>query len=238
MSSDSDAEIVAGFLADGVLLDRWTATGKWRGHSVTFRRVLRQDGSYSTWWTEIDVSAPAASDVWLEVRPMTPDLARGDTVQVPTGDLAYDAAFHVKAGPSDVIPMLFDERLRGRLLALKPVAVLSIEGGVRVEKEARLVSLESAREAVDVAVELVARIPEAFAAADRKALLESGVYRGQTAGITAQRKAEVARLVAAERAFREEVDRRVRDGKFKIEIVALVSFGLIFALWLLSALRR
>ena len=146
-----------------------TASGSRRGLAVTFSLTSRGSGSGAEAWTEIDVVRPATSLV-LELRPERRHerrlKERSLTVDVETGDPAFDGAFLVEAAPADVARALLDADVRARLLALAPVAIAPAHGWLRLEKRGWIEEPAVVVEAIDLAATIAARIPAAFAAAD------------------------------------------------------------------------
>jgi hypothetical protein len=206
-------DAAAKFLEGATIDERGrTATGRRRGRTVTFRSALRGAGSYSEWWTEIDTPCGDAP-LRLALRPQTPQeeglVARELAIDLPLGDPAFDSAFIVEAGPADVVRALLDADRRERLLALRPVGLVTVGGCLRLEKEGHLEAPEKIRAAVDLLLDLAEGVPDAVAAADDAARARAG-YRdhpAQAAAIETVRAAEVAKVGAVQLA-REEHHRR------------------------------
>jgi hypothetical protein len=193
-----------------------SAKGRRHGLQVTFHLTTRGSGSGAEAWTEIDVIRPATSLV-LELRPERRHerrlKARALTVDVETGDPAFDEAFLVEAAPSDVALALLDADVRARLLALAPVAIAPANAWLRLEKRGWIEEPERVVEAIDLAATIAARIPAAFAAADAALQRPAGTpYRpqvdaGETRAAKARRDEEIAEL-RARKDRRREWERR------------------------------
>lgn len=103
------------------------ASGRAGGLHVTYR-LKRGGGDLGPAWTEIHVAVPCIPvALELELRPHTPEAA----TKVITGVPFYDT-FFLKVDPAEAAPELFDNYIRTRLLALRPVQVAHTPSGLRM----------------------------------------------------------------------------------------------------------
>jgi hypothetical protein len=183
--------------------------GRYEGHDVEVRFVDRGSGSTHDPFTEVWMLRGATrTDVLLHVIPQTQadvaEIAHGRGTDVVVGDSAFDDAFFVEAGPTDVVVRLFDAPLREAMLAARPIAIHSHPDGLFLEQRGWIEDAAQLRRVVALGVRIVEALPLAVEAADRDAQSREG-YRGTVSpeALADQRKREVSD-VATKRSAREE----------------------------------
>ena len=170
-------------------------------------------------WTYVEAPLPPYYPFALYVRGhvFEDDLAiqRGEMVDVPTGDAAFDREFLVEGAPADVVARLLTPEVRVTLMQHPPLKLDTVDGTLQLlvgewhEDPARL------RPWVEVVAAIVTGLREANAAADAAVPLSTGgdPYRAiaddrPLQDARAARAAEVQRLGTIKRA-RASAARRV-----------------------------
>lgn len=199
-------DLVRRLLIDARLHEPHCVRGEHRGRDVEVRFVRRGTGAAARRVTELcllDVARRA--DLRLHILPKTAsdvrEAAAGRGTVVAVGDADFDDAFFVEAAPEDVVRRIFDESIRTRMRALRPMAVHTLTRGLALERAEWSDDPMALRELVDLGVSIAEAIPRAFEAADHEVGQRLG-YRTTAMGneIAARRRAEVSTLLWRKRA--------------------------------------
>jgi hypothetical protein len=172
----------------------------------------------------------------MELRARTAEaqraLDRGDAIEVPLGDEAFDRSFVVEAAPADVIRALIDETTRAALLALAPCRFALDAGALHLSKPGTRTSKMIVAQVVGLCVDVherVERLPLEMAR-----LREPAGYRGTTPAEAAARPEEAARAAAEIEAVEDarRTRRQAQGMKAGVAIVATVVVGTTLLEWL------
>jgi hypothetical protein len=151
--------------------------------------------------------AEALPDTLLEVTPeteaMRDDTVAGRSIDVVTGDRAFDVRFQVEGAPSEVARALLDDTIRGWLVAHHPCR-LELCHGQRVELE---LELENDPLAISDAIDTLLAFAAGLAARRADALLA----RDRTTGADAYRGLPDARAIEARSAAAHIEVAQLRD---------------------------
>jgi hypothetical protein len=171
---------ISAFLGGRHDLSGFVAWGDALGAPVTFSLTTRAAGVGVERWTEIEVKLPARYPLILHVRRRQPfdgeRIARGELVHVELGDRGFDHAFLVEAAPGEVIRHLLDSKVRAYLRAHQVVLATEMAEGAVLKVHVRgwLDELETARPAIELAVELAIGVREAYARVEEESPLGMG----------------------------------------------------------------
>jgi hypothetical protein len=208
--------------------DKAVVRGYAAGAAIEIRFVTRGAGSYSESWTEVEAAVDPAGLV-LALRRQTPDEAslvrEGLAVDPQTGDFLFDRAFVVEAAPADVALALLSAEIRAGLLALRDVALVTGEAGVRLERREWISEAPTLRAFAELAAKVALGVPSAWQAVG----MVSAGYRGLARGGDEKRRAEVAALLKIQ-ATRQEVLMRRGCTSALLIFVAAIAFSALIAL--------
>lgn len=141
-------------------------------------------------WTRIVVTLPQDTPLFLHVRARPPEGAPSGALSF--AETPFEQLFLVEGAPSDVVARLLDDELRTTLLQHRGEVELTAENGsLTLAIQGWLQEVAHARAAIELAVRIVERLPEAYAAAERdtRLNLRGAPYRAEYDALLEQRTA-------------------------------------------------
>ncbi len=170
----------AAALTDAVVdAEQGTVTGYVAGRAARCELALRGSGRSSVAWMEVTITLGGPT-IDLQLRPQTLgeeiDLKRGMSIDVTTGDPAFDRKFIVEGAPTSAVrEVLADEPLRLALAGLGAVEATQSDGALMLAKKGWLWGHDLATMATTAGT-LAARLCEVASKLPRA---ERDAYRGE-----------------------------------------------------------